>query len=82
MSKKEKLVKRLKSKPTDFTWSELAGLLIQLGFKEIQGSGSRVKFYHERLDFLIKVHKPHPAKIIKHYVIREVTEILNRKRLI
>ena len=82
MSKKDKLIERLKSKPTDFTWNELNSLLSKLGFVELQGSGSRVKFYNEEIDILIRLHKPHPTKIIKRYVIDEVIDILSKKRLI
>jgi hypothetical protein len=47
MGKKQKLWKRLRSNPKDFRWSELTTLLNQLGYKQIEGSGSRVKFYRE-----------------------------------
>ena len=33
MSKKEKLLKRIKQKPRDFTYTELETLLINLNFK-------------------------------------------------
>ncbi len=82
MGKSIKLIARIKSHPKDFTWNELKTLLKQLGFKEIQGSGSRVKFYHQNNDRLIQLHKPHPKNILKPYVIREVLDILNREKLI
>ncbi|CAN5455603.1 hypothetical protein BH10PSE19_BH10PSE19_15110 [soil metagenome] len=82
MSKIEKLIRRLKSKPTDFTWDELAVLLKRIGFKELQGSGSRVKFYNEQVDCLMQLHKPHPHNTLKRYVVHEVLEILIDKRLI
>lgn len=47
MSQYEKLMARFKSQPKDFSWNELAHALKQLGFREIQGSGSRVKFFNE-----------------------------------
>ena len=82
MSKINKLLLRLKSKPKDFTWEELVTLLTKLGFTELQGSGSRVKFYHHDLNRIIHLHKPHPAKILKHYVLNEVIEILTRENLL
>ncbi len=36
MSKKEKLIERFQSNPTDFTWSELESLLTFFGFTEIK----------------------------------------------
>jgi hypothetical protein len=49
MSSKDKLIKKLKSKPKDFMWDELTRLLGALNFEEtIKGKtgGSRRKFYH------------------------------------
>lgn len=47
MSKKDKLIQRLKSKPKDFTYDEVRTLLNYLGFGESnkgKTSGSAVKF--------------------------------------
>ena len=82
MSKINKLMLRLKSKPKDFTWEELVGLLTKLGFTELQGNGSRVKFYRRDIDRVIHMHKPHPAKIIKRYVLNEVVEVLTKEKLL
>ncbi len=65
MSKIEKLMARLLTKPTDFSWAELKGLLCALGYIEVnmgKSSGSRVRFVHS--DYVpIILHKPHPKKI-------------------
>ncbi len=82
MTKLSKLVSRFKSRPKDFTWDELASLLTKLEFKEAQGSGSRVKFYNQRLDCLIQLHKPQPTKIIKPYVIKEALQLLTNEKLL
>lgn len=82
MSKFEKLLQRLKSKPKDFTWDELLVLLSKLGFEKLEGSGSRVKFYHQNLDCMIQLHKPHPNKVLKLYALKEILEVLKRERLI
>lgn len=82
MSKLEKLIARIKSCPKDLEWHELTTLLGRLGFEEIQGSGSRVRFIHKNINRLIQLHKPHPAKILKPYMIREVLEVLIREKLI
>lgn len=64
MSKKDKLLKRLKSNPSDFTYNELRTLLNYLGFVENnkgKTSGSRVIFFSKSLNEVIKLHKPHPS---------------------
>jgi len=76
MAKLDKLLMRFQSKPKDFTWKELNTLLTKLGFKELQGSGPRVKFYHQQKNCLIHMHKPHPTKILKPYMVNEILEIL------
>ena len=48
MSKKEKLINRLKTKPKDFTYNEAKTLLESVGFVESnkgKTSGSRVGIY-------------------------------------
>jgi len=82
MSVKQKLIERFKTKPKNFTWKETITLCQSLGFSEIQGSGSRVKFFHERLDFVICIHRPHPSTIVKEYVLRQLLDTLERKELI
>jgi len=50
MSKKEKLLEKLKSKPKDFTYNEAKVILNSLGFVENnkgKTSGSRVTFINE-----------------------------------
>ena len=85
MSSKDKLIKKLKSKPKDFTWDELARLLGYLGFKEkTQGktTGSGRKFFNVKANLIINVHKPHPSPIIKSYLIGQVIKKLEEERLI
>ncbi len=64
MSQLEKAKLRLKSVPSDYTYSEARFLLQKLGFQEYQKgktSGSRVKFYRAADDRIILLHKPHPG---------------------
>jgi hypothetical protein len=82
MAQMDKLIARLKSRPKDFTWSELKRLLNGLGFREIQGSGSRVKFFHKEKNCIIQLHRPHPVPVLKMYVIKEVLELLLHEKLI
>lgn len=74
MSKSEKLLLKLKNAKHSYTWSDLISLLASLGFEQIEGSGSRVRFI--RQDVIINLHKPHPQKELKHYAVNQVREIL------
>lgn len=81
MSKQEKLLKRLKSKPKDFTYQEVKTLLNSLGFYEYQKgktSGSRVEFINSVTKLEIKLHKPHPGNILKPYQIEEILAKLKK----
>lgn len=79
MSKDKKLIDRFLSIPSDFTWDELQQLLKSFGYKEIKvgkTAGSRRKFI-DNDNNIILLHKPHPANIVKKYVIRQLIENLN-----
>ncbi|MFN3235282.1 MAG: type II toxin-antitoxin system HicA family toxin [Gammaproteobacteria bacterium] len=78
MSKINKLIQRIRSQPADFEWRELVVLMRHLGFDEVQGDGSRVKYYHEDYDCMISLHKPDPSKVLKKYMIKRVVETLSR----
>jgi hypothetical protein len=80
MSKSEKLIARLLSRPKDFTYGELATLLSSLGYSEVQGAGSRVCFSKE--GHKIKLHKPHPGNLLKAYQLGLIIEELTSKGLI
>ena len=71
---------RFLSCPKDFTYSELKRLLSSFGYKEIQGTGSRVCFAKE--NHKIKLHKPHPDNKLKRYQIDLVTKELTDEGLI
>jgi len=84
MSKKEKLIKRLKSRPKDFSYNELVTLLGHLGFGEDTGgktSGSAVKFVNDK-GYVIYIHRPHPGNILKEYHIRNVLKELKEEGLL
>ena len=85
MSKVEKQIQRLKSKPKDFTYDEAKSLLNNLGFIEYnkgKTSGSRVVFINNTICQKIELHKPHPGNIIKSYKIKEIVKQLSEWRLI
>ncbi|MGD2092060.1 MAG: type II toxin-antitoxin system HicA family toxin [Candidatus Aminicenantes bacterium] len=78
MSKKEKLLKKFTTVPprSDLTYNELQTLLESLGYKTIEASGSRVKFYNEEIRDLILLHKPHPGNILNKATVRDVQKKL------
>jgi predicted RNA binding protein YcfA (HicA-like mRNA interferase family) len=84
MGRKEKLLKRLQQRPKDFTWDELTGLLEALGYvqkKTGKTGGSRRRFVHSTAP-AITLHKPHPGRIVKIYVIDDLLEFLKREGMI
>ena len=84
MSKKEKLIKRLKNNPTDFTCDEAKALLTSLEYYELhkgKTSGSRVCFYN-KTHGMIQMHKPHPSNILKSYQVKLIKEKLEKEKQI
>ncbi|MCL2494689.1 MAG: type II toxin-antitoxin system HicA family toxin [Oscillospiraceae bacterium] len=84
MSKKEKLIRRLKSRPRDFTFDELVTLMGYLGVSMNTGgktSGSAIKFENED-GFVLYIHRPHPGNILKEYHIRRILKKLEEGGLI
>ena len=85
MSKKEKIIERLKSKPKDFTYDEAKQVLNFLGFIEDnkgKTSGSRVAFVNKEIKVKVELHKPHPGKILKTYQINKLISKLKEKEVI
>jgi hypothetical protein len=81
MSKIDKLVVRMLSRPKDFTYAEAKILLRSMGFEEIRKgktSGSRVKFQRSTDKVSILLHKPHPNEIIRFYVIDQLIEFYGK----
>ena len=78
MTKDKKLLKRLLSKPKDFTYNELKSLLLSLGYSENntgKTSGSAIRFISKN-KHIIRLHKPHPSPLLKSYVIDMVLKEL------
>jgi hypothetical protein len=85
MSKFDKLLQRFLAKPKDFTYDELQSLLRGFGYEEIRSgrtSGSRVAFSHSQTKHIIRLHKPHPHKILKRYQVEYVENELKRMGVI
>ncbi len=84
MSKLEKEIERLKSKPKDYTYEEAKSLLNKLGYIENnkgKTSGSRVRFRNKE-NVIIDLHKPHPKNILKPYQINDLIQILKEGGII
>lgn len=85
MSKIEKDIERLKSKPKDFTYDELRRILNNLGFVEYnkgKTSGSRVVFENLEINEKIELHKPHPSNVLKSYQISDILKLLEEWRIL
>ena len=82
MTKAEKLFKRFLSRPKNFTYHELAGLLESQGYNEEQGSGSSVVFSNKRIKHYTKLHKPHPGNVMKRYQIDLLVQELKARNLL
>lgn len=79
MTKKEKLIVRFLSLPSDFHYNEVVKLLGHFNFTEVKKgktSGSRVKFVNNE-GVIIMLHKPHPSGIMKRYQLKQIKEVLN-----
>lgn len=77
MSKRQKALQRLLTKPADFTWNELKSVMEALGFELKVTGGSGRKFV--KPDAVFMIHEPHPYKLLKAYQIRAVIEFLTRE---
>lgn len=82
MSKFQKALDRLKSKPRDFTWRELQAIMSHLGYEELRGGGSRRKFMNPKTRISVSLHEPHPKPILKMYVIELIIEHLKEEGLL
>lgn len=82
MSRRRKLIRRFLAKPRDFSFAELTALLRGYGYSEMksgQSSGSRAAFINEDSKHIIRLHKPHPSKILKRYQLDEIESELCKK---
>jgi hypothetical protein len=61
---------------SNIAWADIEALLIAVNCIVKEGAGSRVRFTHGQNTFA--VHRPHPRKEAKKYVIREVCEFLQK----
>ena len=77
MSRAEKALARLQSKPKDFKWGEATTILNRYGFKPLNTCGSsHKKFYNQEKDILINICRPHPRDILRQYQLDEIIVVL------
>lgn len=84
MSQKDKLIKKLKTLPKDFTFEDAETLLKYLDYlrsNKGKTSGSRVVFYRDGFPPIL-MHKPHPQKELKVYQVRQLLELLEQEELL
>ena len=55
-------------------WASIENLLIAVGCRIIEGDGSRVRFV--KGDLVASFHRPHPAKEVRRYQVRDAREFL------
>ena len=85
MSRKDKMVRRLLSRPRDFTYEELVKLLNQFGYEEVKKgktSGSRRAFIKHTTMHMIRLHKPHPGNLLKTYQVVYIIDELKKSGMI
>ena len=85
MSKQDILLKRLLSRPRDFTYNELKTLLNGLGYTEVnkgRTAGSSIVFIHGSTRHIIRLHKPHPGNELKLYQIDQIIDTLKNQEVI
>ncbi|RGE65320.1 type II toxin-antitoxin system HicA family toxin [Anaerotruncus colihominis] len=84
MGQKEKLIRKLKSRPKDFTFEEAETLLKFFAYDRSnkgRTSGSRVMFVSgDHAPILL--HKPHPRKELLAYQVKQLIEVLEQEGLI
>ena len=71
MSKKTKLLERIKNNPKDVKFSEVQNLLKDVGFKERQpkGGSSHYVYYHESLERIVVLVKG--TKRLPEYQVKD-----------
>ena len=81
MSHTKKLLEQFINTPFP-KWSEVVTLLKKLGYKRLEGEGSRVKFVNLEKKSLIELHRPHPENTIKTYTKKDIIKELKDKGFI
>ena len=78
MPRKDKLLEKLRRKIPSFKWDEACSLMKAYGFDLRVGEGSRRRFVHRELKFIVLLHEPHPQNTLKPYTQSALLEALER----
>jgi len=81
MSQLEKLLEQFINTPFP-KWNEVITLMKKLGYKKLEGDGSRVKFVNQEKKSIIELHRPHPQNTIKMYTKKDIIKELKDKGFI
>ena len=84
VGQKEKLIKKLQSRPKNFTFDDAEALLRYFSYTRSnkgRTSGSRVMFVSEEYAPIL-LHKPHPRKELLEYQVKQLIEVLEKEGLI
>ncbi len=82
MGTKEKALRRLKSLPRDYTYTEAEHLLRSLGFKKSNKGktyGSRISFYRESDKMIVMLHRPHPGNVMLPAAVLALKSALEKR---
>ncbi|MCL4253243.1 MAG: type II toxin-antitoxin system HicA family toxin [Anaerolineae bacterium] len=77
MTKKEKLLRRLRNNPTDVSFQDLETLLFRFGFQFIRANGSHHLYEYEQKDIWRQVIIPVHGRKIKSVYVKKVIEIID-----
>lgn len=78
VSKKQKLLFKLRSRPKDMTWDEAKTLLSKCGFEDVSsGGGAGRMFVHAKTRIKLRLHEPHPNNTLLPYMVKELFNALN-----
>jgi hypothetical protein len=79
MSKHQKAVARLVSKPKDFVWAEFRSLMEGFGYDLLTVGGSGRKFVNPKTGAGLFIHEPHPSKVLKEYQLNLAIQFLTQE---
>lgn len=79
MSKSQKIVERLLSRPSDFEWRERKLVMETFGYDLKKTGGSGRKFIHPETRATLFIHEPHPARILKAYQVKDAIQFLRQE---
>lgn len=80
MSKQQKIVARLLSRPRDFEWRELKLVMVAFGYELKTTGGSGRKFIHRKTRAALFMHEPHPSRVLKAYQVNAAIDFLKQER--